>query len=77
MNKIYDNGEMLLGEVKNIREYTQQQFKNNNIEEWEKDNILNELEEFDQNDIVTINYDNGMGLSIDFWTESDVIGGNK
>lgn len=77
MNKIYDNGEMLLGEVKKIREYTQQQFKDNHIEDWEKDNILNELEEFDQNDIVTINYDNGMGLSIDFWTESDVIGGNK
>ena len=35
--------------------------------------ILKDLEEFSNETIVAINYDNGMGYSIDYWNENDVV----
>ena len=32
-----------------------------------------ELKEFEDNTIVAINYDNGMGYSIEYWTTKDII----
>ena len=77
MEKIYDNGELLLGEVKKIKEYTLKQYNNGIIDEEFKVDVLNDLKDFKDNTIVAINYDNGMGYSIDYWDDSDVIGGNK
>lgn len=77
MEKIYDNGEILLGEVKKIKEYTLKQYNNGIIDEEFKVDVLNDLKDFKDNTIVAINYDNGMGYSIDYWDDSDVIGGNK
>ena len=69
MKEIYDNGRLCLGEVGKIR----QQLINNAEETWEIEDILEELKEFEDNTIVAINYDNGMGYSIEYWTTKDII----
>lgn len=69
MKNIYDNGEVCLGEVGKIR----QQLIDNAEETWEIEDILEELKKLNDDDIVAINYDNGMGYSIDYWTNEDII----
>ena len=69
MKEIYDNGRVCLGEVGKIR----QQLIDNAEETWEIEDILEELKEFEDNTIVAINYDNGMGYSIEYWTTKDKI----
>ena len=69
MQNIYDNGRLCLGEVGKIR----QQLIDNADETWEIEDILAELKEFEDNTIVAINYDNGMGYSIEYWTTKDII----
>lgn len=69
MQNIYDNGRLCLGEVGKIR----QQLIDNAEETWEIEDILEELKEFEDNTIVAINYDNGMGYSIEYWTKKDII----
>jgi len=69
MQNIYDNGRLCLGEVGKIRK----QLIDNAEETWEIENILEELKEFEDNTIVAINYDNGMGYSIEYWTTKDII----
>lgn len=69
MQNIYDNGEMCLGEVGKIRQH----LIDNAEETWEIEDILEELKELNDDDIVAINYDNGMGYSIDWWTKDDKI----
>ena len=68
MQNIYDNGRLCLGEVGKIR----QQLIDNAEETWEIEDILEELKEFEDNTIVAINYDNGMGYSIEYWTTKDI-----
>lgn len=69
MQNIYDNGRLCLGEVGKIR----QQLIDNAEETWEIEDILAELKEFEDNTIVAINYDNGMGYSIEYWTKKDIL----
>lgn len=69
MQNIYDNGRLCLGEVGKIR----QQLIDNAEETWEIEDILEELKEFEDNTIVAINYDNGMGYLIEYWTTKDII----
>lgn len=69
MKEIYDNGEMCLGEVKKIIEY----FNTTGADIEEYEDLLKELKELNDDDIVAINYDNGMGYSIDWWTKKDKI----
>lgn len=69
MQNIYDNGRLCLGEVKRIIEYFNT--IGADIEEYEE--ILEELKKLNDDDIVAINYDNGMGYSIDWWTKKDKI----
>lgn len=70
MNNLYDNGTCLLGTKKNIVDYI---INTDTIEQEDKDNILQEIEDFDDTDILCINYDWGMGLSIDGWSQEDKI----
>ena len=70
MNDLYDNGEMLLGAKKNIVN----QIYNNMLEEEDDEEymqILEDLKDLKDDTIVAINYDNGMGYSIDYWTKED------
>ena len=69
MQNIYDNGRLCLGEVGKIR----QQLIDNAEETWEIEDILEELKELEDNTIVAINYDSGMGYSIEYWTTKDII----
>ena len=69
MQNIYDNGRLCLGEVGKIK----QDLINNAEETWEIEDILGELKELEDNTIVAINYDSGMGYSIEYWTTKDII----
>lgn len=69
MENIYDNGEICLGKVEKIRQY----LIDNTEETWEIEDILEELKTLNNDNIVAINYDNGMGYSIDCWTKNDKV----
>ena len=73
MKKIYDNGEVMLGEVIKIVEYTEEQFIKGLIDEEFRNDIINDLKTYENNEIVAINYDCGMGYSIDCWSPKDII----
>lgn len=70
-NSLYDNGNCLLGQVSVIKKYIYENFKD--YEDYE--DLLKELEGYDNNSIVVINYDNMgyLGYSIDEFTSSDII----
>ena len=71
MNNIYDNGCAMLGKVNNILKMLLTQ--TNNIDDDTTCMLMKDLEEYSQDDIVYINYDNGMGYSIDSWDEKDIV----
>lgn len=70
-NSLYDNGDCLLGQVSIIKKYIHDEFKAS--EDYE--DLLKELESYDNNSIVVINYYNMgyLGYSIDEFTSSDII----
>jgi hypothetical protein len=72
MNKLYDNGEILLGRKKDI---VNQIYNNMLVEENDEEytEILEDIKDFEDNTILAINYDNGMGYSIDVWEEKDEV----
>lgn len=69
MNKIYDNGEMVLGTIYNVKDYLCKHCDDVS----EIKDIIDDLENEDEDTIVAINYDHGMGYSIDYWTKQDVV----
>lgn len=69
MNKVFDNGTMVLGRKDKVYKY----LIDNAEETWEIEDILHDIEELKDNTIVAINYDLGMGYSVDYWEESDVV----
>lgn len=71
MKNIYDNGELLLGSVGNIKEYTKRQIEAESIDKEDYKEIIEYLETLKDSDVVCVNYDNGMGLSFDSWDEND------
>ena len=79
-NKVYDNGEMLLGMVQDVKKYL---IENRELDDEEQDfevkEMIEELEELGNNYIVMINYSFGMGYYLDKWhIESDLMtGGNE
>ena len=83
MNKIYDNGSLMLGNVKDVIMEIEREIKQDidmfdvDMEELLKD--LKELRDIDCEMVVCINYDNGMSYSIDYWSSKDIVkkGGEK
>lgn len=79
MNKIYDNGALMLGNVQMVINEVEEELKNNidmfcaDMEDILKD--LKELRDIDYEMVVCINYDNGMGYTIDYWTSKDIVKG--
>ena len=77
MNKIYDNGALMLGNVQDLIMEIEREIKKDidmlgaNMEELIKD--LKELRDIDCEMVVCINYDNGMSYSIDYWSSNDII----
>lgn len=64
MNKIYDNGYKLLGTVKNIKKDIENNIRTSDMEE-QLYEILEELKDYEDNEIVIIDYDNPMGYTIE------------
>lgn len=77
MNRIYDNGALMLGNVQDIITEIERQIKEDidlcmvDAEELLKD--LKELRNIDYDMVVCINYDMGMGYGIDYWTSKDLV----
>lgn len=70
MNNVYDNGTMIIGELNKVINY----IARNDKEEEYKD-LIEDLEHLKQFNgvIVCVNYDNGMGYSIDWWNNSHLV----
>lgn len=81
MNKIYDNGALMLGNVKDLIMEIEREIKQDidmfdiDMEELLKD--LKELRDMDYEMVVCINYDNGMSYSIDYWSSNDIVKGGE
>ena len=76
MNKLYDNGEILLGRKKDVvNQIYNTMLEEENDEEYTE--ILEDIKDFEDNTILAINYDNGMGYSIDWWEEKDEVKQNE
>ena len=74
MNNIYDNGAIMLGNVKMVKEEIKRQMEQDiDMCFADMEEILKDLEELKDNMIVAINYDCGMGYSIDYWYENDKV----
>lgn len=77
MNKIYDNGALMLGNVQDLIMEIEKELKNGidmfcaDMEGIIKD--LKELRDIDYEMVVCINYDNGMGYTIDYWSSKDIV----
>ena len=65
---LYDNGEMLLGTPQKIVKYL------NKTTDF--DDLIEYIGTLDKNCIVLISLNNGMGWSVDYFTESDKIKGD-
>ena len=82
MNNVYDNGYKLLGTIKDIKEYSVkllEHFKKVDddyvIETCEETlDIIKELEQnYKEDTIIMINYDNGMGFTWEIWTKKNIV----
>lgn len=72
MKDIYDNGTRMLGQVKQLKEYNDNLYRNKMIEEEQWIELAKELVVCNDSDIVSIDYDNGMGISMEIWEEIKV-----
>ena len=72
MGYIYDNGYKLLGLKQDLISYLRDSLITSDIEE-EIYDIIKELQELEDDTVVVINYDNGMGYTIDYWEEKHIV----
>ena len=72
MNILYDNGEKIVGKIENIEKYLIANLDTSDMQE-EIKAMLEDLKDLNSDSIVCINYDNGMGYIIDYWSESDKV----
>ena len=77
MNNIYDNGAIMLGNIQDVIARVEKEIKENLdmcfVDQKELLKDLKELRDVDYDMIVAINYDNGMGYSIDYWDRKDKV----
>ena len=78
MNNLYENDNGILGNVQKVIEYIEE---DETIDLCDYEHILIDLKDIlkDTNykTIVLVNDNNGMGYTIDYWEESDIIGGQN
>ena len=81
MKNIYDNGALMLGNVQMvIMEIERQKRENIDMLDADMDELLKDLKELrdiDYEMVVCINYDNGMGYTIDYWSSNDIVKGGE
>ena len=75
MNNIYDNGALMIGNIKDvIKEITNEITNGVDMCLLDQEGLLKDLEELENiADIVMIDYENPMGYTINYWTSNDVI----
>lgn len=74
MNKIYDNGTMLIGNVKMIKDMIKNNLEKGSIDDLDLiTEILEDIKDLEDNTIICLNYDNPMGYSYDYWDEEDIV----
>ena len=69
MLNVYDNGEVCLGRVKDLIKY----FVENCEDKDELRALLEGFEKLEEDGIVALNYDHGMGYSFGWWKQSDKV----
>lgn len=77
MDKLYDNGALLLGDINMVIKEVQEEIKKDiDMACVDTDELLKDLLELkDIADIVMVNYENPMGYTIVYWSKNDVIKG--
>ena len=77
MNNVYDNGALMLGNIENVIKAVEREIKKDidmcciDARDLLKDLI--QLKSVDSSMIVCINYENGMGYTIDYWRKNDIV----
>lgn len=83
MNKIYDNGALMLGNVKDlIMEIEREKRENIDMLDTDMDELLKDLKELrdiDYEMVVCINYENFdyQGYLLDYWSSKDIVKGGE
>ena len=72
MNHVYDNGCIMLGTKRDIVDYVSRLMPKLDYHD-DMEAILNDIKDEDDDTILAINYDNGMGYSIDYWDKNDIV----
>lgn len=68
-NNVYDNGTMVLGNIYNVKDYICR-----NCDDFDEvKDIIKDLEDWEEDTMVAINYDCGMGYSIDYWEQNSKV----
>lgn len=70
---VYDNGELLLGKKIDIIKYMVKLYLEDKIESEDLKEIYDYIKDYEDYDVICVNYDNGMGLSFDVWTKEDKV----
>lgn len=76
IDKIYDNGALLVGDIDLvIKEIKKEIDEDLDMLAADREELLKDLEELKKINvkIVCVNYENGMGCTIDYWTKEDAI----
>lgn len=73
MKDIYDNGTHMLGRVRELKEYNDNLYRKKMIEEEQWIELAKELVLCNDTDIVSIDYDNGMGIVMEIWEDKDIL----
>lgn len=76
MNKIYDNGGIMLGNIDLVIKEIKREIENEiDMSDANTEELLKDLEDLKVQvpsvEIVSVNYDTGMGYSFDYWTKND------
>lgn len=70
MKNVYDNGYQILASVKDMKKYIKYNI-NYGEEHKELDEILEELSEYEDEDIAYVDYDRPMGFDLKIFTKND------
>lgn len=70
MNSVYDNGEIMLGTKRNIVAQIHNYMLTDENDETYME-LLEDMKDYKDDDILSVNYEYGMGPLIHCWTEED------
>ena len=77
MNRIYDNGALMLGNVQDIIAEVEYEIKKDiDMVFTDKEDLLKDLKEIrdlDYDAVVYIDYENPMGYTINYWLSNDIV----